>query len=95
MVGSGAHVPPLEVRADGTYVWAIDRQTIIRGRWHELQPSERSEGMKGPGIVLLNGEDHKDWAMWRPDRVGTSTSQDVVAMKRTDLGTSYQGTRIR
>ena len=93
MVGPGAHVPPLLINADGTYVWTIDSRTIIKGQWRRMADSELRSGTKAPAILLLNAESGKNWEVWRTG-VNPGNNRDAIAIERMDLGLSYKGTRL-
>lgn len=93
VVGPGAKVPPLTVRADGTYTWTIDSKTTIRGNWRKMAEGELRSGTKPPAILLLKGEDGKDWQLWRRG-VDPGNNRDAIGIERMDLGLSYQGTRL-
>ncbi|MEP6574063.1 MAG: hypothetical protein ABJD11_15280 [Gemmatimonadota bacterium] len=93
VVGPGAHVPPLQINADGTYTWIIDRQTTIRGRWRPVAEKEMRSGTRAPAILLLNAEGGKNWEVWRTG-VNQGNNRDAIGVERMDLGESYQGTRL-
>lgn len=94
-VGSGATAPPLSIKADGSYVWVIDSKTTVTGRWRKLAPSEMKYGFKDKvGIVLLKGEDGKDWQVTYSG-VRSSDKRDQLNVERMDLGLNYLATRFR
>lgn len=93
VVGPGASVPPLTIRADGTYVWAIDSKTIVRGNWRKMANDELRAGTKAPAILLQRGEAGKDWQLSRSG-VNPGNNRDAIQIERMDLGLSYQGTRL-
>ena len=93
VVGSGAHVPPLLINADGTYVWTIDSHTTIKGQWRNMADSELRSGTRAPAILLLNAESGKNWEVWRT-AVNPGNNRDAIAIERMDLGLSYKGTRL-
>jgi len=94
VVGSGAHVPPLQVNADGTYTWVIDSRITINGKWRSLSASEMRSGTKPPAILLMNGEDGKNWQISRRG-VNPSNNRDAIDINRMDIGLSYMGTRLQ
>jgi len=94
VVGSGAHAPPLQINADGSYVWVLDSRTIVRGKWRVLAANEMRNGTKGPAVVLMNGEDGKNWQVSRGG-VNPSNNRDAIDLDRMDLGLSYKGTRLQ
>lgn len=94
VVGPGAHAPPLQINADGSYAWVLDSRTIARGRWRSLATNEMRSGTKGPAIVLMNGESGKNWQVSRRG-VNSSNNRDAIDLERMDLGLSYQGTRLQ
>lgn len=93
VVGPGAKAPPLTIRADGAFVWVIDSKTTIRGNWRMMAEKELRSGTKAPAILLLKGEDGKDWEVWRSG-VNQGNNRDAISVERMDLGLSYQGTRL-
>jgi len=93
VVGPGAKAPPLSIKRDGRYVWTIDSRTKVEGRWRELAPNERKSGTKGPAIVLLKGEDGKDWQVSNRG-ANSANNRDAINIDRMDMGLSYQGTRM-
>lgn len=93
VVGPGAHVPPLVIHIDGTYIWTLDSKTVIHGKWRTMEASELRSGTKAPAILLLNGEGGKNWQVWRTG-VNQGNNRDAIRIERMDLGLSYQGTRL-
>ncbi|MEO8200000.1 MAG: hypothetical protein ABI679_05700, partial [Gemmatimonadota bacterium] len=93
VVGSGAHVPPIRIRPNGTYVWTIDSRTTIQGRWRAMTEDELRSGTRLPAILLLNAEGGKNWEVWRTG-VNQGNNRDAIGVERMDLGESYQGTRL-
>lgn len=56
-VYSGAdRLPPLRVNADGSYLWAIDKNKVIRGTWKANE--------NGPGLVFLKGDRGENWNLY-------------------------------
>jgi hypothetical protein len=93
VVGSGAHVPPLQINTDGSYVWVIDSRTTIRGKWRAMSQNELRSGTRLPAVLLLNGEGGKNWEVWKTG-VNPGNNRDAISVERMDLGESYQGTRL-
>ena len=93
VVGSGAHVPPLQINANGTYTWTLDSRTTVRGRWRAMVENELRSGTKLPAILLLNAEDGKNWEVWRTG-VNPGDNRDAIGIERMDLGLSYTGARL-
>jgi hypothetical protein len=93
VVGSGAHVPPLQINADGSYTWVLDSRTTVRGRWRAMAENELRSGTKSPAILLLNAEGGKNWEVWRTG-VNPGDNRDAIGIERMDLGLSYAGTRL-
>lgn len=93
VVGPGAHVPPLQINADGTYVWVLDSRTTVRGKWRSMPAAEMRSGTTSPAILLLNAEGGKNWEVWRKG-VNASNNRDAIEIDRMDLGLSYMGTRL-
>lgn len=90
-----AGAPPIRINADGTYEWVINDRETIKGQWRKAAPSELKYGYDKLGltIILLNGEDHKNWLVSRK-LVGSSDGRDRILIERTDLGLTYWGKRV-
>jgi hypothetical protein len=93
VVGPGAHIPPLRINADNTYVWVIDSKTTIRGRWRSMTAGELRAGTKAPAILLLAGESGKNWEVWKTG-ANQGNNRDAISVERMDLGLSAMGTRL-
>lgn len=93
VVGPGAHVPPLQINADGSYVWTIDSKTTVRGKWRAMADNELRSGTKAPAILLMNAEGGKNWEVWRSG-VNAGNNRDAISVEAMDLGQSYRGTRL-
>ncbi len=93
VVGPGAHVPPLQVNADGSYVWVIDSKTTLKGQWRTLADKELRAGTKPPAILLMKAEGGKDWEVWKTG-TNAGNNRDAISVERMDLGQSVQGTRL-
>jgi hypothetical protein len=93
VVGPGAHVPPLQINADGSYVWTIDSKTTVRGKWRAMASSELRSGTRPPAILLVNAEGGKNWEVWKTG-VNQGNNRDAIGVERMDLGLSYQGSRL-
>jgi hypothetical protein len=94
VVGSGAHVPPLQINVNGTYTWVLDSRSTVRGRWRAMVESELRSGTKPPAILLLNAEGGKNWEVWRTG-VNQGDNRDAISVERMDLGESYAGARLQ
>ena len=57
----GERLPPLRINSDGSYIWAINKSSIIRGRW---QANENA-----PGLILLKGDRGDDWILYNTSDV--------------------------
>lgn len=94
VVGPGAHVPPLKINADGSYIWVIDSRTTIRGKWRTMAANELRSGTKSPAILLLNGESGKNWEVSKSG-VNQGNNRDAISVDRMDIGLSAMGTRLQ
>ncbi len=93
-VGPGAVAPPLSIRPDGTYVWAVGRGKVISGRWRRMSRAEMKYGFKDKvGILLMHGYDGGDWQV-TSSGVRASDKRDQLGVERMDLGLSYLATRM-
>ena len=91
---------PIEIKADGTYSWMVNRQpaATVMGRWHVLAPSDYKYGTKpnnAPVILLANGQDGVDWYVSRKVPVGGSENVHQVHIEQMKLGLTQSGTRMR
>jgi hypothetical protein len=93
VVGPGAQAPPIVIRPGGTYTWTVDSKTIIDGRWRTLAASAMRSGTVAPAILLVNGEGGKNWQVSRAG-ANKGNNRDAITIDRTDMGLSYQGTRL-
>lgn len=90
-----AGAPPIRISADGSFEWVINQTTTAKGRWRKAEQSELKYGYdkRGTLIILLRGEDDKNWLVTR-ELAGTSDGRDRILIERTDLGLTYRGNRI-
>lgn len=79
----GTRLFPLEIRPDGTYVWQVDKQKQLRGRW---KPREDA-----PGIVVLGGMDGKDWTLFEKTEAyaPTAATRDEIGFYHFPSQTGY------
>lgn len=95
VVGSGAAAPPLQIKADGSYVWVIDKGKTISGRWRKMASAEMKYGYTDkPGIMLMNGYDGGNWQVTFSD-VRADDNRDQLNIQRMDLGVSFLATRMK
>ena len=89
-----AKAPPLVILQDGTYVWKIDSTRTARGQWRLALQNELKYGYEklGTAIILLKGEDDKDWLVTR-ELTSTNDGRDRILIERKDLGLTYRGNR--
>lgn len=52
----GDRLPPLRIKADGTYSWVIDKNNVIKGKWKQKDDA--------PGIWLLKGYRGINWLVY-------------------------------
>jgi hypothetical protein len=90
-----AGAPPIRISADGTFEWVINQTKTATGKWRKAEPSELKYGYdkRGTAIILLNGEDDKNWLVTR-DLTGTASGRDRVLIERVDMGLTYRGNRV-
>lgn len=81
--GGGVKLPPLEIKADGTYVWRDSGGKVIRGKW------ESREAV--PGITLLGGLDGKDWTVYESTEgiAPTQGTRDEIRFHHLPSSTGY------
>jgi hypothetical protein len=90
-----AGAPPIRISANGTYDWVINQTKTVAGRWRKAEQSELKYGYekRGTAIILLKGEDEKNWLVTR-ELVSGSDGRDRILIERTDLGLTYRGNRV-
>lgn len=87
-------VAPLTINADGTYVWAQGRNSVIRGRWRVARPEEMpyTSNLYG-GLTLEKAEDGADWTVIRD--VGVSRDNRAgISLDRRNPHVYYRAHRI-
>lgn len=79
----GMKLPPLEIKADGTYTWAIGNNQVIRGQW---QPRKNV-----PGIVLLKAVDGLDYTLYEKTEAFATTAEtrDEIGLHHLPSSTGY------
>lgn len=78
----GAQVAPLEIKADGTYVWRSGKKQV-RGQW------KARDGV--PGITLLKAIDGKDWTLYEKTEgyAPTATTRDEIGFHHLPSQSGY------
>ncbi len=82
----GVVLPPLRVRADGTYTWVIEGSRgneTIDGAW--------SPAADGPGITLHGGDYGNDWMLYN---AGDESSRSVFGRDQMRMTDGRGGSRI-
>ncbi len=76
-------LPPLEINADGTYVWRESERKVVRGRW---VPRDGA-----PGITILSGLDGKDWTVFENTEgyAPNEKTMDEIAFHHLPTSTGY------
>ncbi|MHA6248821.1 hypothetical protein ACXYMU_12840 [Pontibacter sp. CAU 1760] len=79
----GMKLPPLEIKADGTYTWVVAQNKVIRGKW---QPRKDV-----PGIVLLKAMDGLDYTLYEKTEAfaTTSSTRDEIGLHHLPSSTGY------
>ena len=77
----GARLPPLEIKADGTYVWRDPSGKTISGSWED-----RKDGF--PGITILKGLDGIDWTVYENTEGYAPTGRTVDEIRFHHMPTS-------
>lgn len=91
VVGIGAQALPIRIDRDGGYSWRT-YNGVIEGRWQALPAGQDKYHRGTPAILLLAGEDGKDWQMWSQGLVSRD-NREQVTLERWDSGVSYLATR--
>lgn len=87
-VTGGIRLPPLRIKADGTYSWRVQQgkgEKLIRGKW-EPNP-------KGPGVILKAAEQGTDWLVYNNSRTRSQLGETVILS--SECCTHYDGTRLK
>ncbi|WP_207497041.1 hypothetical protein [Aridibaculum aurantiacum] len=87
-ISGGMKLQPLDIKADGTYTWQMDKK-VIRGRW-----TERGDV---PGITLLKGHDGLDWTVYQSTEAAATnkSTRDEIRLHHQPTNTGYyMGYRI-
>jgi len=81
-VSGGMKLQPLEIKADGTYVWNTDKK-VIKGNW------KPRSGV--PGITLLKGLDGLDWTVYQNTEAlaAQKTTRDEIRFHHIPTSTGY------
>lgn len=79
----GMKLPPLEIKADGTYNWWISNQKVIRGKWIPR------EGVRG--ITLLKALEGKDYTIYEKTEgfATTKDTRDEIGLHHLPSSTGY------
>lgn len=82
-VSGGMGLPPLDIKADGTYSWRTLDQKVIRGKWKARTGA--------PGIVLLKALDGLDYTLYEKTEAfaPTGNSRDEIGLYHLPSGTGY------
>jgi|GEM_PF-4880210 len=81
-VSGGMKLPPLEIKANGTYTWVSDKK-VINGVWKPRQDV--------PGITLLNGLDGLDWTVYENTEAmaASKSTRDEIRFHHLPSSTGY------
>jgi hypothetical protein len=84
----GMKLPPLEIKADGTYVWSTTDNKVVSGVWTVRKDQ--------PGITLLKGLDGKDYTLYeKTEAHATSkTTKDEIGLSHLPTATGFLAYRI-
>ncbi|WP_114782365.1 MBT domain-containing protein [Botryobacter ruber] len=79
----GMKLPPLEIKADGTYTWTTQDKKVIRGKW------KPRTGV--PGIVLLRAVDGLDYTLYEKTEAfaTTESTRDEIGLHHLPSSTGY------
>lgn len=79
--------PELVIGADGTYEWitAADPSNVIAGRWQPAEAGALGSSAVGPGLVLMQGAEGRDWTLESTGDVDGDNREIILAR----AGTSY------
>ena len=69
IISGGDRLPPLRIKNDGTYLWVIDKNNVIKGKWKENE--------NAPGLILLQGYRGANWFVYN-----TTDSDNLKIYKR-------------
>lgn len=93
--GMGAKAPPLQINADGTYVWYFDfGKPPVKGKW---RTDARVEGEKYTAAaevgIVIKDPSGGEWKVFR--RQSTMDKEDHITAQTMCSGQTVIGTRIR
>lgn len=79
----GMKLPPLEIKADGTYVWRELGGKVIKGKWRGEKTA--------PGITILKGADGRDWTVYESTEgyAPTRDTKDEIRFHHLPTSSGY------
>ncbi len=100
--GMGGKAPPLQINADGTYIWKEDSQRTTRGKWRTdarvtgiaRKASESMEGNAYHDGVVIKDAEGVEWKVYKVVIAGKARDSLVVA-RICQEANMLMGTRIR
>jgi hypothetical protein len=93
--GPGAKSPPLEINADGSYVWHFDfSNPPVKGRWiTDAKVPGADMGTQSENGILIKDATGQEWKVYR--RVVKGDSEDHITVHRMGSGMTDIGTRAK
>ena len=92
---TGAKAPPLQIKADGTYIWYFSPgKPPVKGRWTTDAKVEGAEtGTQAEVGIIINDPTGQDWKVYR--WIVSFDNEDRVTAHRMCSDVTGVGTRIR
>ena len=89
-------LPPLTIKADGTYAWVLSKTQMVKGRWRVARPEEmlRSVDNTQVGVTLEQGDDGVDWAVMRDFETIDKQGPAGVLIQRRNPALYYRAYRM-
>jgi hypothetical protein len=81
-------LPPLEIKADGTYEWTNTDNKVVRGVWVQRKDQ--------PGITLLKALDGKDYTLYEKTEANATSknTKDEIGLSHLPSSTGFLATRV-
>jgi hypothetical protein len=85
---AGMKLPPLEIKADGTYEWTNTDNKVVRGVWVQRKDQ--------PGITLLKALDGKDYTLYEKTEANATSknTKDEIGLSHLPSSTGFLATRV-
>jgi hypothetical protein len=89
VISGGQKLPPLRINSNGTYIWVIDKNKVVKGVWEN--------NTNAPGIILKNGDRSDNWLMYNSTddtNRGIYKSDYIILTPQSEKYSQRHGFRI-